>query len=436
MTQHSVWKKLALALFVGLPLALVTVEVTFRGVQWARGRPYSSDRAHTQLLRVQSRMRDFVPRPEVSPGDSPLMAPIVPDNPKAERLLHPYLGYEIVGGIQQVDDTRNYLRGHPDPDRYELLILGGSVAQIFGQYGKKKLLETLRADARFADRDVRLIQFGRGGFKQPQQVNFLVYLLSLGWPIDGVINLDGFNEVALGNNNAQLGTHPVFPSLPHWAHLAVGARTDRAGENMQAEAHALRGKILALSDLTLSYGLYRSSILGEVSLSRLNGWSEDLRVVRDRYTDHLRETNKAIISGPAFDTRGNKPIFASVRSWMESSRTMADICKARSIDYLHVLQPTLHDEGSKPLTPEEIAQGSAPEPWTDGVHRGYPLLRKAGLELAERGVDFVDMSMVFEHHPEELYFDSCHFGQAGNDILGVAIGKALLEHLSLKPKGR
>ena len=61
----------------------------------------------------------------------------------------------------------------------------------------------------------------RGGYKEPQQVNALVLLFALGFEPDVVIDIDGFNEVALGNNNQSLGFHPAFPSASHWSHLAA-----------------------------------------------------------------------------------------------------------------------------------------------------------------------------------------------------------------------
>ena len=64
MALRVPWKKLGLSLFVGVPLALVAVEATFRVVQWARGQPYSSDKTYRQLRRIQGSILDFVPRPD------------------------------------------------------------------------------------------------------------------------------------------------------------------------------------------------------------------------------------------------------------------------------------------------------------------------------------------------------------------------------------
>ena len=40
----------------------------------------------------------------------------------------------------------------------------------------------------------------------------LSYLLALGQRVDLVINIDGFNEFALGYQNHRAGLHPILPS--------------------------------------------------------------------------------------------------------------------------------------------------------------------------------------------------------------------------------
>ena len=418
-------KKLALALCVGLPLALVCSELGLRVYLWARGKPYHAQATREVLLRLQSRNRDFVPRPDID-------LPISPhETANAERLIHPYLGYDIVGGIQLLDDEFAYFRGHPDPERYDIVIVGGSVAQIFGQYGERVLIDTLQADPRFAGRDIHLLKFGHGGWKQPQQLNVVCYLISLGFRFDCVINLDGFNEVALGNNNAELGTHPIFPSIPHWGHLAVGGRTDRAGLDMVVDVRSAQRDVERTLESVLGSGMYRSAILGSLALARLKGQTARFRTLVKAYEEHLLESgDRVVLAGPRFERGGQKALILATLAWMESSRTLSDVCRARDIDYLHVLQPTLHDEGSKIPSADEIKNGTITETWLEGVRRGYPMLRKAGAQLVEQGVAFVDLSTVFAGMTETLYWDNCHFDQLGNDILAAAVARELLQRVT------
>src|SRR5260221_669806 len=97
----------------------------------------------------------------------------------------------------------------------------------------------------------------------------------------------------------------------------------------------------------------------------------------------------------------------------------------RGIPYLHLLQPTLHDTGSKTLTQNEIDHSTMDPNWLEGVHFLYPIFRKMGKQLAARGENFFDASGIFRDHPEDVYYDICHFAEHGNEILGEAIAREL-----------
>jgi hypothetical protein len=133
------------------------------------------------------------------------------------------------------------------------------------------------------------------------------------------------------------------------------------------------------------------------------------------------------VSGPEFDREGTAPIEAAVRTWVESSLSIHSLCAARGVAYLHVLQPTLLDEGSKVLTREEAASARAGPHWVRGVEVGYPLMRQAVGQLEEGGVRFLDAGGVFRDIEERIYNDACHFEARGNEILAEAIGRAFLD---------
>jgi hypothetical protein len=105
------------------------------------------------------------------------------------------------------------------------------------------------------------------------------------------------------------------------------------------------------------------------------------------------------------------------------------MCDSRDIHYLHVLQPTLHYEGSKPVTDEERRTGDMDVFWKHGVRLGYPLLRKTGSKLADEGIHFYDGTMLFKDVHETIYFDNCHFKGVGLEIFGKAVGEAFLKSL-------
>ena len=94
-------------------------------------------------------------------------------------------------------------------------IFGGSVAAWFCHVGTPRLLDTLKAQAFFKDRELVPLCFSHEGYKQPQQLLALTYFLSIGQQFDLVINIDGFNEVALAAINDERGLDISMPSPMH-----------------------------------------------------------------------------------------------------------------------------------------------------------------------------------------------------------------------------
>jgi hypothetical protein len=88
------------------------------------------------------------------------------------------------------------------------------------------------------------------------------------------------------------------------------------------------------------------------------------------------------VLGPDFDPDPDKLIQLCVDAWFESSLSLDAMCRARDIPYLHVLQPTLYDDGAKPMSDDEKAMPLPAPEWIEGVRRGYPALRARGNELA------------------------------------------------------
>lgn len=114
-----------------------------------------------------------------------------------------------------------------------------------------------------------------------------------------------------------------------------------------------------------------------------------------------------------------------MRCWFESSLAMHQPCSARGIRYVHALQPTLHDEGSKTLTDEERRKGVGEKGFQTAVLQGYPLLRKGIAELHGLGVEVLDLSSAFKDVEETVYYDNCHFGTLGCRTLANRLAEAM-----------
>jgi hypothetical protein len=416
-------RKLLISL-AALVLALGLAEIGMRVWLVSRGRPYDSGIVKQRLVRAADPIRAFVPGlggKKAQNGDGSPMG-----------ILHPYSGAEVnhdSGGVLA------HFRSEPTNDEYTVLIVGGSVAASFAESVSGDLEQALARDPRLAGQRVRVLDYAHAAYKEPQQLMRVAYLLSMGFRPDAVINIDGFNEVALGYENATNGTNPLYPSFPIWGSIVqdFGA-VDSEALDRTLELWQLRGRVQELVDRALRWRLYKSALLGRITLVRLAA-----------YMDRRNELQGAInakamsvvhgskiqrqLQGPDFDTERDSAIRQCAQNWYESSLSLHALCKSRGAVYLHVLQPTLHDPGSKPLTDVERALDPGPDAWRPGVVLGYPLLRQRARELAENGVHVLDATRAFADAHETLYYDACHFQKPGNEILERLIAQYFIDHV-------
>lgn len=413
------WVRVVLVLAM-IPVALLVGEGALRLFRAVRGTPYDAHATEQTVRTLVSAMTSSIPDPEAD-----LMSQV-----EANHVLHPYLGIDQPREIESAEADLWAFRGRKSKPAYVVLILGGSVsAQTWGQQ-QNHIAQRLTADPRFRDRAVAVLGQGRGAFKQPQQVMLAAYLYTLGWRPDAVVNIDGFNELALAWDNAALGVHPAYPSYWSWGLLAK-TRANHSEELRRA------ARILALADRgrelgakLLERGWQHSAILGEYELGRLRNVQAEWAAAQRDFQAFIAPAGEHDTSrGPHFRFDDAATFERIVQMWVESSVSLDGLVRAHGGLYLHVLQPTLHDAGSKPLTPEEIESGAGQPLWDAAVARGYPLLRAAGPELVQRGVHFADLSLIFRDLRERTYVDGCHFQGAGMQRFADGIVDALLAAL-------
>lgn len=349
-------------------------------------------------------------------------------------VLHPYLGFDAENGLEQYAAAVSEFRGEGARAAFDVVVLGGSVASIVAYQAEAALVAALREDARLAGREVRVHVYSRGAFKQPQQALMLTYLLNLGIEPDAVLNIDGYNEVSIGASNS--GAHPIQPLTSYFGSVVAGAAVqdaDTLALRDRAMALTLRGRRFVRKFVEL--GLQRSALSTWAAASFLRHNRARMVAAQEQYVQRLTlggagEGHAPIqaVFGPRLPEDASL-LSEAVRTWSESSRILRAICEAHDIPYAHVLQPTLHDQGSKPLTEQELATGTLVEGMRVAVRDGYPLLRERGRELAAGGERFVDASRLFAEVPETLYYDACHFAAPGTDMLAREAARALIAAL-------
>ena len=425
-------KRVAFALIILLLLYAFLEVASFVACRVHYGRWYTWSSAADQRRRAA----------EISPGSTPDFS---------FGVIHPYVGYvEPLGWNPDNPDfkypflwaddftndpfdgfrSRHHVVQHRSPGVAIVGIFGGSVAEIYHRQGIHITLQKLREHPEYRNKKFVVVCLADGGYKQPQQLMALNYILAQGGQLDFIINIDGFNEVAL--HAAENAKQDVFPLFPR-------AWFSRAGEFGDPEILRLFGR-RALAETAIRDSAHLFS-------TRPWSWSPFCHLLwraRSHLLDkRLHETVTAIDNhhagksfagtGPAYGPATDEQLYRDlVRYWEESSRQMHAVCLANRIRYYHFLQPNQYVKGSKELDESELKNAYLEDhPYRPGVNCGYPLLREAGQRLAASGVRFLDLTDVFKTTKEPIYVDTCcHMNERGNEIIALRIAESIVDDLN------
>jgi len=352
--------------------------------------------------------------------------------------LHPYLGYVFIPKEERGEPGHpaisisedGFLDSAPairkrSPDRFLVGLMGGSVSGQMGTWHAAKLA-TAMARHLDLDREIEFVWLGMPGYHQPQQVLQLGYILAQGGEFDLLINLDGFNELAVpGALNAPQGAHPLFPM--NWSMVALDVPDPEVRRNLGAVAYLKEVRQSRTEAFQASFWSYSpvARLLHQIRDDRLAAQISHRAWLLQEFPS---EEIPWFVRGPARDHLPDGELTAaSVEVWKRSSLEMQALCDAHGIRYLHCLQPNQYDLDSKPLSAKEKKDAfEAESPYRPIIETGYPMLRAAGEELRARGVAFHDMSRLFADVGKTLYVDNCcHFNGDGNEILAEAIARAV-----------
>jgi hypothetical protein len=358
------------------------------------------------------------------------------------QVLHPYIGYVEDPQADYVKKNahnlsaeainfgfphnRHDLFNRPASDLLVVVVVGGSVSRQVSYRGQLLLEQGLAGIERFRGRRVEALGLGLGGYKQPQHLIALNYFLALGMHVDMVVNIDGFNEVALPvSDNLPGGVNPFYPRA--WDFRVGG---------IDPLERRLRGEISLLKELRSSAASSFSRVPWRYSMTcglvwrlvdrRLLAWTTD----REQRMLDGRSDRSFQATGPHYEPSSREQLVRDlVAVWSRSSIQMHQLLAARGIEYYHFLQPNQYDEGSKRLTAKELREAFKPNSrYREAAVSGYPALRAAGEELRRSGVRFTDLSGVFKATDEDIYVDTCcHLNEHGIGMLVDRIVEAVAE---------
>ena len=368
-------------------------------------------------------------REEVSAGGTKVW-------PHAFEVIHPYLGF-----VRDPDRTESYDEhgfygpsplNRPGLDGEVIVaVFGGSFADGMTRAAADILSERIGKTITIPAERVKVLNLAMGGYKQPQQLMALTYFLALGVRFDIVINIDGFNELALPlRENLPKG---VFPTYPRAWFMRVRGLSDYRLTLMHGFRAVLQERRLKWA------GFFSRTPFKLSAISNLVWRLYDLRLDREiaridatiqEYQTESARGESYISTGPSFQPQSREEVFRFlVEVWENCSRQMDRICRANGIEYYHFLQPNQYFPGSKPIGPAErrIAVKRR-HPYRKPVEQGYPLLIEGGTRLRNAGINFHSLAMIFKENDEILYCDdACHLNARGYRLVAEEIGRLLAE---------
>lgn len=346
-------------------------------------------------------------------------------NLQACRAPHPFFGnincddLPIAGQFSDGEPLLRVVSPTSQGKPVKVLILGGSVAVHLSRNGSaagsiapavvfeggeldhnnilQKMLQRHFQVDRFEIHNAAL-----PGGKQPQQLFKLLYLLTQGQTYDIVINLDGFNEIALpAIENRQSGDWPTYPRSYSRLVQSVSIGHDLECIPRSNRYAGAPNPIPALEAWELFY------------VRRCHVRVEALGVGIDN------PLAKAARFAP---TEEAATVDESTRIWRESSRAIAKLATAYGFDYIHVIQPNQYLPGAKPLSEEERTRFLTHRGYGRVIQAYYRRLDAKSISTAEAPVTVVDLRDLFQDRPETLYRDACcHMSNLGMALVSRAI---------------
>ena len=364
--------------------------------------------------------------------------------------LHPYFGYVLKPRLFEENRHRLRVNNHgfftehsypiekASDDDFIIAILGGSVAldvsnhEVVHRGDPTTVVEYLKQIPGLENKAFRIMNLASGGFKQPQQLLILSYFLSIGQDLDLILNIDGFNEVALSPLNHEKSIAVSMPSAQHLLPLTALADghqpTLRSVVKVAELKEALGVRIDQLESGGSAIRYVWSRLQAQSLLRDLQAEAVQLEqtLAQEKTNSIAREESLVALTIEDSELSPDMAFQHIVDGWLESSILIHQLAASRDIPYVHVLQPNQYHPTDRTFTEyEQKIFGNTP--YIVGVERGYPLLIERSVDLEARGISFLNAGEVFDEEPEGVYRDGCcHYTFRGQQLFSSLIGSFLV----------
>ena len=361
--------------------------------------------------------------------------------------LHPYFGfvqkpgpdfrkgfkYNAAGFISPYD----YPYKKSSNNQYIVGVFGGSVASNYSIYEiqNKVLAKKLKQLPGLKDKEIIILSFAAGGYKQPQQLLVLNYFLSVGQEFDMIINIDGFNEVVFANENNESKIDISMPSSQHVVPLtniannSLSPKALRAMLRINESKSNLKGALETLENCQLAYCYALTSLYVQ---NLVNSYRQDVKLFdKERRKASKKDANQgSIVYFYAEKTELDEPelFLQAADNWVKTSTLMQQIASSNNILYFHFIQPNQYFPTSRVFSEaEKKVAFSDDTPYKEAVKLGYPLLLNRIAELKTNEVNIFNGVNILDNSQEFVYIDNCcHYTEKGEEILSDFMANSIM----------
>ena len=320
----------------------------------------------------------------------------------------------------------------PTSNTVRIGIVGGSVANLMVQTSRDLLTATLQKSASLDGHAVEILNLAIPGFKQPQQTNLIVYLLTQGYHFDAIVNIAGLNEVYLSRHyNMKFGAAYSYPFIVHWYPSPPKVLSDqysRTSEQLQETEDNLALSV-ALSP-TNSF-LANLAFVRWIALSGIHYFENNLLKLQKDTVEHpIHMADKDHSYGAKTNDRCADPKCVEDRAllWLNGALMTDAILKIKGIRYFEILQPnhytvprsTLSVSDRNRLNDEFGWERSDMEAWTK--IQNY-IAEFSNARTHVKAIDLSDPHKTFNNAKEGVLVDACcHLNRVGYDALAIQVG--------------
>jgi len=309
-------------------------------------------------------------------------------------------------------------------------IFGGSVATGLAFTMQEKSIYSQFAKLnQFKGKKITILNFSLAGFRQPQSLQVLSYMASIGQKLDYVINIDGFNEAITSRLNLSVSSEWTYPDANIWS--SMGKRLERLARAVNAGNsdfiaptwYALMGRKMQRNSMECTFSscylwyYFRQYIYAKQEQQSIQLVSQRKEMAWSQFRVNLRPSKNSSIK---VNIAGIPMLTAQL--WGKSSELMAHISKKIGARYIHILQPNQwFDSNYKPSVKNHGFKHVPPI-----VSSTYPHLVEHGEKILKNhpNLTFKNFAKLLPGSDNSLFSDDCcHYTPKGNRIVINEIAK-------------